>query len=395
MGSNTNTTVSNSLNLINGVVTTGTNLLTLTNSSASSLSYTNGFINGRLRRNIASNTGIYFFPIANGSNTTNRHLAALINNNLSGVSFVDGSVINFIQSAPNNDAALNTTQSNSAINKTMGEGAGQTVIWNFTPNATPTGGSYGVRLYVENTTLSDIYDNTFCPIKKDNGTEFSNFNSFETSTSIPSYGNPGRICSNGSGYAQRTGYTSFSDFAIGGNTQSPLPIELLSFEAECRNQKVDLRWTTASETNNAYFTVERTENGIDFTSIETIKGAGNSNKILHYNASDNEPMDLGYYRLKQTDTHGKSEYSTIIAVYCTESDAPKATVYPNPGTNEMVIYMNEPLPSQQTFFIFDSNGRMMQQGTLMQQAIISTTEFEPGMYLVRLGNGESFRWIKQ
>jgi hypothetical protein len=64
---------------------------------------------------------------------------------------------------------------------------------------------------------------------------------------------------------------------------SPLPITLLSFEAEAKNNEtVECNWATASETNNDYFTIERSINGIDFEGAGQVKAAGNSTKVLNY-----------------------------------------------------------------------------------------------------------------
>jgi hypothetical protein len=94
----------------------------------------------------------------------------------------------------------------------------------------------------------------------------------------------------------------------------PMPVELISFTYEITNNEVTLFWVTASETNNDYFTIERSEENINFIEIGTILGAGNSNNVLNYKFTDTEPIkDISYYRLKQTDYNGAFEYSDILA----------------------------------------------------------------------------------
>jgi hypothetical protein len=94
----------------------------------------------------------------------------------------------------------------------------------------------------------------------------------------------------------------------------PLPIELISFTANQKNSKVEIKWSTASETNNSYFTLEKSLNGLDFNFLADILGAGNSYQVLHYSYIDSEnSAPVVYYRLKQTDYDGKFSYSPIIS----------------------------------------------------------------------------------
>ncbi|NVO01557.1 MAG: T9SS type A sorting domain-containing protein [Bacteroidetes bacterium] len=116
----------------------------------------------------------------------------------------------------------------------------------------------------------------------------------------------------------------------------PLPIELVDFSAKCKTGKVDILWQTASEFNNDYFTIEKSENGIDFNVIETITGAGNSNQLINYKWTDNAPFNKdNYYRLKQTDYDGKFEYSNIIQANCDNSNENQSriSVFPNPAND--------------------------------------------------------------
>jgi len=94
-----------------------------------------------------------------------------------------------------------------------------------------------------------------------------------------------------------------------------LPIELISFDAKCNNGKVFTAWETATETNNEYFTLEKSRDGINFQNVTTVKGAGNSSRKLSYNSTDNESYSgISYYRLKQTDFDGKYTYSKVVSV---------------------------------------------------------------------------------
>jgi len=130
--------------------------------------------------------------------------------------------------------------------------------------------------------------------------------------------------------------TAFSNFT-GKKKGAPLPITLLSFNAELNGDKVDLNWATASETNNDYFTVQTSTDGVDFENVTYVTGAGNSNRILHYAAVDDVPFyGLSYYRLKQTDYDGQFSYSDVVAVnYLIDDD--NIAVYPIPTNRKFFV----------------------------------------------------------
>jgi len=95
---------------------------------------------------------------------------------------------------------------------------------------------------------------------------------------------------------------------------SGLPVELLYFNNSVASNQVVLNWATSSETNNDFFTIERSTDGVSFEIIATISGAGNSNSILTYHFADENPINgTSYYRLKQTDFDGKFEYVGTVA----------------------------------------------------------------------------------
>ena len=128
-------------------------------------------------------------------------------------------------------------------------------------------------------------------------------------------------------------FSSFSPGGVGpGNHE--LPIELLSFEAKQELDAVNLIWKTASETNNDFYTIEKSSDGIHFYEFQTLKGAGNSNSVNQYNLKDENPYTgIIYYRLKQTDFDGKSEYSNTISLSFEKQI--ETFVFPNPSTGKV------------------------------------------------------------
>ena len=113
-------------------------------------------------------------------------------------------------------------------------------------------------------------------------------------------------------------------------TNSPLPIELISFKATLKSDIVELDWSTASELNNDYFTLERAASLEKFEKISIIEGQGTAKSKTNYSFTDNSPFPgTSYYRLKQTDFDGKFTYSEIRKVEYVISST-RLNVYPNP-----------------------------------------------------------------
>ncbi len=150
----------------------------------------------------------------------------------------------------------------------------------------------------------------------------------------------------------------FSPFTFGSGSafSNPLPIELLSFIAVGNGDVVELKWTTISEINNDYFTVERSRDGINFEQVVDVDGAGNSRRKIDYLSYDDNPYQgYSYYRLKQTDFDGAHSYSKIVAVNLSQSK--DFLVYPNPVSGQNKFFFVEGLdPGQYTLELYRVNG---------------------------------------
>lgn len=152
----------------------------------------------------------------------------------------------------------------------------------------------------------------------------------------------------GDGHAD-TGYTQASaSFWKGGggdgwaSTYLPtraLPITLLSFDAEKLAGKYSrLVWKTATETNHHHFEIERGNDGINFTRIATVAGAGNSSSAKNYTLVDSLPaIGFNYYRLKQFDADGRFSYSPARLVRFDEAAGKAVHIYPNPAKDWITI----------------------------------------------------------
>ena len=181
----------------------------------------------------------------------------------------------------------------------------------------------------------------------------------------------------------------------------PLPIELLSFTATPENNTyVSCNWTTASQVNNNFFAVLRSQDGINFTQIGTVPGAGNSNSILSYNYNDEHPyMGLSYYQLKQYDFNGAYSFSGIDPVYI--GNITIINIYPNPSTDGYIKYsVMSDIGGNATVSIIDALGKEVMTETQTIDAgvtinTVSTATLANSDYLLQIINGNNEKTQKQ
>lgn len=175
----------------------------------------------------------------------------------------------------------------------------------------------------------------------------------------------------------------------------PLPIELLSFTAQSQNTRVMLSWSTASERNNAYFSIEKSSDGINYTVISTIKGVGNSTSLKSYQSYDNQaPEGITYYRLKQTDFDGTYKYSASVSL---DADEPlEFSFFPNPVKSGDPFFFKLKrgldLP-QAEVTITDLNGKILLHETLLSDHKNEFTwkniPLKEGVYLLKVESAGS------
>lgn len=137
---------------------------------------------------------------------------------------------------------------------------------------------------------------------------------------------------------------------------APLPVNLISFKGQDEGVNNLLIWETSSETNNAYFTLEKSELGTHWEAINQQKGLEKSTEKIVYEFLDqNLTRQLSYYRLKQTDISGKINYSKIISVNnLNVIELP--TIYPNPASNYVKLSTNSIV---QNVEIYNSSGKII------------------------------------
>lgn len=208
--------------------------------------------------------------------------------------------------------------------------------------------------------------------------------------------------STNSGSETRQTSLYFASFLTG---SIALPISLTYFRAVLKEQKVYLDWSTASESGNDYFTVERSANGVNFESIGMKKGAGNSTTSKYYSQFDNSPMQgISYYRLKQTDYDGKYSYSNIVPIKNGKThinpDLDIQSIYPNPFQGKFTINYTILQESSATFMLVNASGKILEQRILNCHDGVNILEIdnkeklESGMYFAVI-SGKEQRAVKK
>lgn len=180
------------------------------------------------------------------------------------------------------------------------------------------------------------------------------------------------------------------------NTGS-LPITLLSFDPYKDGNTVVIKWSTASEKENAYMYVQRSRDGIHFISIHEEKGHGTTSQQQNYDWTDTKPMPgVNYYRLKQVDFDGKTTFHQIESVDFDGKTADSGIyLYPTEVQNQLTIMLDTPTrDDQSTLLIVDMLGRIMQQHRLSRDAVqqdVQVGNLPQGQYFITLQSGKTLQ----
>lgn len=314
--------IAGTLTLTDGIiVTTATNVLTLSAGSTATSGNSTGpsFVDGPLTK--TGNTA-FDFPVGNASKWARIGISApsLITDQFTAQYF--------------NTAYSNTTSMASTPTPTLDA---ISVIEYWTLNRTTGSSNTTVKLFWEDATASGISDCAGLRVAHwNNGTsQWENNNDASTTSGLCSGTNSGSVITN----AAVTSYSPFTFGNVSGGN-NPLPIELLDFAGTCNQNKVKLEWSTGSETNNNYFTIERSSDATYYESIGIVAGAGTSSSIKDYSFVDNSPNPgVAYYRLKQTDFNGVYNYfKTIYVDECVTQETQIVDAYNNSGILTLDIY---------------------------------------------------------
>jgi uncharacterized repeat protein (TIGR01451 family) len=189
-------------------------------------------------------------------------------------------------------------------------------------------------------------------------------------------------------------------FTIGAR---PLPVTLAGFEAVAKANDALLTWATATEKDNAGFEVERSTDGRSFGKVGSVAGRGTSNTRQHYSFTDVKAATVAntlYYRLKQVDLDGTTNYTPVQVVRFGQSPAaPELTLYPNPATDVLHLTLTAAVQKGQVT-VYSMTGALVLSKALDSNlgATLDVTKLPQGAYLLKVtgenGVQQTRRFVK-
>lgn len=181
----------------------------------------------------------------------------------------------------------------------------------------------------------------------------------------------------------------------------PLPVTLIDFKAARKDNSIVIDWATATEVDNEYFFIERSEDGIHWQQIIKVPTKGNGTSINNYQEIDNNPLkNKNYYRLKQVDIDGKFTYSKIVLVNMLQlGNRNNLVVAPSPVVNNSItLNMFSSVNIQRSkIYLYDARGRLQNEYTWVltngtnQKMLTDLSKLSGGVYyiIVKDENGKT------
>jgi hypothetical protein len=177
------------------------------------------------------------------------------------------------------------------------------------------------------------------------------------------------------------------------SADAPLPVQFKSFTATKGNDVVNLKWATATESNNKGFEVQRSVNGAKYQTVGFVRGNGNSNVVKTYSFTDAHNTTGNIcYRLKQIDFNGASEFSKVACVNVELEKTTAVVTTPNPFNGSLHIKYNSVTEGTANIQIIDMLGKSHQNTNMVvnkgeNTLTLDTDALPVGIYFIRVTNG--------
>ena len=392
-------TVTNTLTLTDGILDVFNNVLTLGtpttkatispalgsadsyvaahhNTTPAHVGYVKQFVHSA---NVGNGT-TYSFPIGDDGKWTPYNLTFDAGTSIAAGSFITTHV---------NDALVSNASNSNFVSRIVRD-------WEVEPSIGITNPNYTIEIFhnqafTENGGLSS---SSSVPFKKTSGTGQLNAPTNALGINSPAIVEVGTYTSTGNSFTW-TGLTSFSNFG-GTDVNQALPIELVSFQANCtENKAIAVTWTTASEHNTSHYVVEKSRDGIEWSVLGQTAAAGNSTQLLNYEMIDSEKANgTTYYRLTQFDNDGKYEVFNPVSVNCNGTTSNNhISTYPNPSDESFYVSLfTETMEGNGQLTITDASGRPVYGKSVNIQDgnnvfHIGDMNAAPGMYYIQVSNG--------
>ena len=179
----------------------------------------------------------------------------------------------------------------------------------------------------------------------------------------------------------------------------PLPIELIHLGGQNEKGYNRLFWATATEKDNAYFTIEKSPDGINFNVLSKVNGAGTSYTRIDYEYVDDHPYEgITYYQLSQTDYDGTTKKLGIIAVD-NKSKIKDIEFVPNPVSENGILKIPAYKEENISISIEDITGKIIESKNVTLDSGTNTFELnfsslEKGLYFIHISSRTKNQYIK-
>ncbi|MDB5269103.1 MAG: C-terminal target protein [Hymenobacter sp.] len=255
-----------------------------------------------------------------------------------------------------------------------------------------------------NTGLDVTMDFTYLAHENTNGINASKMTLFKSTTGAGGPWAAQRPATINGNTVTKTGITDFSVWTLG-DADSPLPVQLVRFEATRQGAEALLDWATATELDNQGFEVQVSLDGQRFRALGFVAGAGSSASPRSYRFTDRETGKAGlrYYRLRQVDRQGTATFSPVRTVLF-EAPAAQLVAWPNPYQQAVHLSVTLPLAaSSATLTLIDGVGREVLRQELgalpagLSEPALETTAFSRlpvGVYVLRLSTPTGVQLLK-
>ena len=161
-----------------------------------------------------------------------------------------------------------------------------------------------------------------------------------------------------------------------------LPAESLNLTGKSKNNNNILKWRTLQDDGNANFVIEKSKDGIRWTTIASVHGGGIAAKGEFSYIDANPYEEISYYRLKQIDLSGKAKYSPAISIRSRQEDLPDLTIYPNPSTGKFNLLSDIKMETIYSIEVYNAVGRKVyskDEGV----RVIDLSDLQDGVYTIR------------
>ncbi|MEO6731272.1 MAG: T9SS type A sorting domain-containing protein [Ferruginibacter sp.] len=187
--------------------------------------------------------------------------------------------------------------------------------------------------------------------------------------------------------------------AYEGAPLAPLPVHLVSFVAEIKNNNVGLTWKTHSEINNRGFDIERSVDGSVFNKVAyvTANHSGTITNTYIYTDTDaftKASSAILFYRLKQLDNNGSFKYSNVEVVNSSKNQLKHISIYPNPVLSTLQVTINSKVTGNASLQIIDASGKTLTSAARSLVAgtnnllLTETAHLQTGAYFLKITVGE-------